>query len=67
MPPIYTWKNVDTGEEVQVVRKFTDIEVPPNENDGEGLSAKTWKRVECAGTGKFTRGAGWGSGKKGAW
>ena len=47
--PMYTWKSSCCGEEVQVIRKVADIEVPPQPDEAKcKCEAPRWERRLCA-------------------
>ena len=69
MCPIYTWIRVDTEEdeqpqECEVVRKFDDYEIPPQDDEYPEASRHKWKRIMPSGT-TTRKPLGWG--KKGSW
>lgn len=57
--PTYLWKCRNTGEEVTVIRRVVDIEVPPDPTEGEcSDESHDWERQMCA-TSFSLKGGGW--------
>lgn len=49
--PLYTWKNVKTGEVVEMMRPMAEATIPPNDDDG-------WERIYNFGVGRVEGGGG---------
>lgn len=63
--PVYIWKEKKTGREVEVIRHFSDYEIPPTEEES-GLNPKKTKWERIIGTGiRTVRGSNWAG--KGNW
>lgn len=65
--PIYTWMDEKTGYEFEVVRKFDDYRVPPEDEElpeDERGKERAWKRT-IKGKVSVQKAPGWGG--KGYW
>lgn len=45
MPPIYIWENIDTGEKVEVLRSFSESDIPPTAEECKSIEGKWEKRI----------------------
>ena len=70
--PIYIWEHTGTGERVEVLRSFSESDVPPSKEKGEcqtegssGTPEGSWeKRI---GNTSWVNREGWGPKGKGSW
>lgn len=62
--PLYRWRDARSGEEVEVLRSFSEYEVPPTKEEAPGVEEPEWERKLSKGI-QVTRPIGYGS--KGNW
>lgn len=62
--PMYLYKDLVSGTQVEVLRKFSEYDQPPTEEEAPGLVAPKWERL-IGGKQTIQKGMGWGS--KGNW
>ena len=63
MPPMYCWVEKNTGTQIEVVRNFSEYQVPPTEEEsGINPEQANWERIIGGGI-KTIRGSNWGPGK----
>lgn len=64
VPPMYEWLNKKTGNKVEVIRSFSEYEVPPTKEEAPAEEDPDWER-QVGGNQSLQKGWGWG--KKGHW
>lgn len=60
--PLYSWENLKTGEIVEVLRDISEYDVPPKDDEVEGLPEGEWVRLISGNIGVRKTNA-WGFGK----